>query len=67
MDWFLSAPGQKAMEAALYLHSMRPDVPGPPGGLPITQIKLLLPEDWEAFQKSRPEFQREWDRITGLR
>jgi hypothetical protein len=55
------------MEAALYLHSMRPDVPGPPGGLPITQIKLLLPEDWEAFQKSRPEFQREWDRITGLR
>jgi iron(III) transport system substrate-binding protein len=67
LDWFLSPLGQKAMEEALFLHSMRPDVPGPPGGLPITQIKLLLPEDWQAFQKSRPEFQREWDRITGLR
>jgi iron(III) transport system substrate-binding protein len=67
MDWLLSPVGQKAMEEALYLHSMRPDVPGPPGGLPIKDIKLLLPEDWQAFQKSRPEFQREWDRITGLR
>jgi iron(III) transport system substrate-binding protein len=67
IDWFLSPVGQKAMEEALYLHSMRPDVPGPPGGLPIKEIRLLLPEDWQAFQKSRPEFQREWDRITGLR
>jgi iron(III) transport system substrate-binding protein len=67
MDWLLSPVGQKAIEEGLYTHSMRPDVPGPPGGLPISQIKLLLPEDWDAFQKSRPEFQREWDRMTGLR
>jgi iron(III) transport system substrate-binding protein len=67
VDWFLSPAGQKANGEGLYLHSMRADVPAPPGGLPITQFKLLVPDDWEAFLKSRPEFQREWDHMTGLR
>jgi iron(III) transport system substrate-binding protein len=67
MDWFLSPVGQKANGEGLYVHSVRADVPAPPGGLPITQFKLLMPEDWQAFLASRPEFQREWDRITGLR
>ena len=38
-----------------------------PGGLPISQLRLLLPEDWHAFLTSRPEFVREWDRLTGMR
>jgi iron(III) transport system substrate-binding protein len=67
MDWFLSPVGQKANGEGLYVHSVRADVPAPPGGLPITQFKLLMPEDWQAFLASRTEFQREWDRITGLR
>ncbi len=67
MDWFLSPVGQKANGDGLYVHSVRADVPAPPGGLPITGFKLLMPEDWQAFLASRPEFQREWDRITGLR
>ena len=67
MDWFLSPAGQKANGEGLYVHSVRADVPAPPGGLPITQFKLLMPEDWQAFLASRPEFQREWDRTTGLR
>jgi iron(III) transport system substrate-binding protein len=67
MDWFLSPVGQKANGEGLYVHSVRTDVPPPPGGLPITQFKLLMPEDWQAFLASRLEFQREWDRITGLR
>jgi iron(III) transport system substrate-binding protein len=67
LDWFLSLPGQKALEEGLFLHSMRNDAPGPPGGIPISKIKLLLPDDWQAFLKSRTEFQREWDKITGLR
>ena len=66
-DWFLSAAGQKANGEGLYLHSMRADVPAPPGGVPVTEFKLLVPDDWEAFLKSRTEFQREWDRMTGLR
>jgi iron(III) transport system substrate-binding protein len=67
IDWFLSAAGQKANGEGLYLHSMRADVPAPPGGVPVTEFKLLVPDDWEAFLKSRTEFQREWDRMTGLR
>src|SRR6266446_2680106 len=67
MDWFLSPVGQKANGDGLYVHSVRADVPAPPGGLPITGFKLLMPEDWQAFLASRPEFQREWDRLTGLR
>ncbi|HEX3863458.1 MAG TPA: extracellular solute-binding protein [Stellaceae bacterium] len=67
MDWFLSPVGQTANEEGLYLQSMRTDVPPPPGGVPITEIKLLLPKDWQTFLGSRLEFQREWDHITGLR
>ena len=29
--------------------------------------RIMMPEDWQAFLASRLEFQREWDRITGLR
>src|SRR3954471_7490245 len=46
MDWFLSPVGQKANGEGLYLHSMRADVPAPPGGVPVTEFKLLVPEDW---------------------
>ena len=35
--------------------------------LPISQLRLLLPEDWHAFLASRPEFVREWDGLTGMR
>jgi len=67
LDWLLSPVGQKAMEDGLYTNSIRPDVPPPPGGVGINEIKLLMPDDWQAFLTSRAEFQREWDRLTGLR
>ena len=67
IDWLLSQVGQKAIAEGLYVHSMRADVAPPPGGLPITQIKLLIPEDWQGFLTSRPAFQKEWDKVTGLR
>src|SRR3954471_360035 len=59
LDWLLSPVGQKAIGDYLYLHSIHPDAPPPPGGLPISQLRLLLPEDWHAFLASRPEFVRE--------
>ena len=67
IDWLLSPLGQTAIEENLYIHSLRTDVPGPPGGLPISKMRLLLPEDWNAFLASRTEFAREWDRLTGMR
>ncbi len=67
MDWFLSPIGQKALSEALLLHSPRDDVPPPAGGVPLKDMKLLVPADWHAFEKDRPEFAKEWDRIVGAR
>jgi iron(III) transport system substrate-binding protein len=67
MDWFLGAPGQTAMTQAMFYHSPRDDVQPPPGGVPITQFKLLFPDNWEAFQKSHAQFVREWNKLTGMR
>ncbi len=67
MDWFLSPIGQKALSEALLLHSPRDDVPPPAGGVPLKDMKLLIPADWHAFEKDRPEFAKEWDRIVGAR
>jgi hypothetical protein len=50
----------------LYVHSVRADVRRRQRPADH-RFKLLMPEDWQAFLASRPEFQREWDRITGLR
>jgi len=67
MDWFLSPPGQQALAEALLLHSPRDDVPPPAGGVALKDMKLLIPADWEAFEKDRPSFAKEWDRIVGAR
>jgi iron(III) transport system substrate-binding protein len=67
MDWFLSPVGQKALAEALLLHSPRSDVP-PPGGadtVPLAKMKLLSPADWNDFEKDRPSFAKEWNRIVG--
>ncbi len=67
MDWFLSPVGQKALSDALVLHSPREDVPPPAGGKPLKDMKLLVPADWTAFEKDRPSFAKQWDRIVGAR
>jgi iron(III) transport system substrate-binding protein len=67
MDWFLGVPGQKALGEALLLHSARLDVSAPGGGVELKDMKLLTPADWNAFEKSRPEFAKEWDRMVGAR
>jgi iron(III) transport system substrate-binding protein len=67
MDWFLAPVGQQALSDALLLHSPRDDVPAPAGSVPLKDMKLLIPADWNAFEKDRPEFAKEWDRIVGVR
>src|SRR5256885_4838587 len=67
LDWYLSDLGQKAVSENLYLHSAKHGAAPPPGGEPLEKIKLLMPEDWEDFLKSRTAFAKEWDRYTGLR
>ncbi|HXA21506.1 MAG TPA: extracellular solute-binding protein [Acetobacteraceae bacterium] len=67
MDWFLSVPGQSGNVRELFTYSPRPDVPPPPGGASVTEFKLLIPNDWQAFERTHAQFVREWDKITGLR
>lgn len=67
MDWFLSPLGQKAYGDSLFVNSPRDDVPPPPGGVSVSKLKLLFPADWEAFLKTRKEFVKFWDPMTGLR
>ena len=40
----------------------------PPGGadtVPLEKMKLLTPADWNDFEKDRPSFAKEWNRIVG--
>ena len=67
LDWFLSPIGQKAMEDALYMQSPRSDVTPPPGGKPLSDIKILIPKSWPEFLATRKEFVRLWQTISGLR
>jgi iron(III) transport system substrate-binding protein len=67
MDWLLSKPGQTAYGNALFLNSVRADVPPPPGGRSVTEFKLLFPTDWQTFLASRTQFTRFWDKMTGMR
>ncbi len=67
MDWFLSPVGHKALSDALTLHSPREDVPPPPCAVSLKEMKLISPADWDAFEKDRPSFAKEWDRIVGAR
>jgi iron(III) transport system substrate-binding protein len=67
MDWLLSVPGQTVAGKAMFLNSIRDDVPPPPGGVNLNGLKLLFPSDWDAFLASRPQFARFWDKMTGMR
>jgi iron(III) transport system substrate-binding protein len=67
MDWFSSVKGQTAYVETSSLYSARTDVAPPPGGLPITAFKQLLPDDWDAFLKTHGAFVKEWNGMVGMR
>jgi iron(III) transport system substrate-binding protein len=67
MDWFAGVPGQTAYVKTTSLYSARTDVAPPAGGVPITDFKLLSPNDWDAFLKTHAQFVRVWDKIVGMR
>lgn len=67
MDWLMGVPGQTELVKATSLHSVRADVAPPPGGAPITDFKLLTPDDWDAFLKTHNQFVKEWDKMVGMR
>jgi iron(III) transport system substrate-binding protein len=67
MDWFLSVPGQKVYDEITSLNSPRTDAPPPPGGLPLDKVKLLYPDDWQAYLATHDQFVKAWSKVTGVR
>jgi iron(III) transport system substrate-binding protein len=67
LDWYLGVPGQTIMTQTIKNYSARTDVPPPPGGVPITDFKLIVPDDWDAFLKTHSQFVKEWDKMVGMR
>jgi iron(III) transport system substrate-binding protein len=67
MDWFTGVPGQQAYINATALYSARTDVNPPAGGVPITEFKQLIPDDWDAFLKTHSAFVKEWNGMVGMR
>lgn len=67
MDWLLGVPGQTAYSKHSLNHSPREDVPPPPGAKAIKDMKILFPANFDEYEKSRPEFVKEWDKIVGAR
>lgn len=67
LDWFLSPIGQKVNADAIFNYSARSDVEPPPGGIAMSKMKLLVPDDWDAYLKSRKDFVELWGKISGLR
>jgi len=67
MDWFTGIPGQQAYVNSTSLYSARTDVKPPAGGVPITEFKQLIPDDWDAFLKTHATFVKEWNAMVGMR
>lgn len=67
MDWFLSVPGQTAYDKVMSVTSPRADVPPPEGAKPVSEMKLMYPDDWQAFLATHSQFVKDWDHITGVR
>ncbi len=50
-----------AAEGSLMVYSPDPETNQ------VTDFKLIVPDDWDAFLKTHTQFVREWDRMTGIR
>ena len=68
LDWLMSPNGQAVYQTNqfLYYPSLRKDAPPMPGGLRLSDYKLLLPQDLEAYAAAHAEYTKEWNDIAGL-
>jgi iron(III) transport system substrate-binding protein len=66
LDWYLSSLGQELLSQNFYRHSPRTDVAPPPGGKPLSELKIIVP-DWNEYVKAHTQYVREWNALSGLR
>lgn len=68
VDWMMSLHGQRVNQENpnLYYGSVRKDAPPMPGGLRLTDFKLLVPTDMADYLASHDTFVKEWNGMLGL-
>jgi iron(III) transport system substrate-binding protein len=68
LDWMMSIKGQTLYQENPYLlyGSVRKDAPPMPGGLRLSDFKLLVPTDMGPFLASRSTFNSQWNQMLGL-
>jgi iron(III) transport system substrate-binding protein len=68
LDWLMSPKGQTLYQTNkfLYYPSLRKDAPPMPGGLKLTDFKLLFPQDMAEYEKAHPAYVKEWNAMLGL-
>ena len=68
VDWLMSSRGQAHYQNNPYLYygSVRKDAPPMPGGVRLSDFKLLVPSDMNTFMASHDEFNKEWNKMLGL-
>lgn len=68
IDWLMSARGQAFYQNNKYLMygSVRNDAPPMPGGMRLSDFKLLMPTDMADYLASHTTFVKEWNAMMGL-
>jgi len=68
IDWLLSPRGQAVIQENPYLvyGSVRKDAPPMPGGVRLSDFKLLWPTDMPDYLASQPVFAKQWNAMLGL-
>lgn len=68
IDWLLSPRGQAVTQSNPYLlyPSLRKDAPPLPGGVKLSDFKLLSPKDMTKYLASHTAFTKEWNGMLGL-
>jgi iron(III) transport system substrate-binding protein len=68
IDWLMSTHGQTLYQTNLQIayNSMRKDAPPMPDGKRLSDFKLLVPQDMDAYLASHDVFNKEWNAMMGL-
>ncbi len=68
LDWMMSPRGQGLYQSNSYLYypSLRHDAAPMPGGMKLTDFKLLYPQDLVAYAAAHDQYVKEWNGMLGL-
>ena len=68
LDWLMSPRGQTLYQTNqfLYYPSLRKDAPPMPGGVKLSDYKLLYPQDMDAYLAAHSTYVKEWNGMLGL-